>query len=321
MQTFWGNKKLKLLTIDANKSSHPGVIVGDGEVLDLTLLPHAIFEDDWRPKSLKEILELGDNGVEAVRRIAGAAETNMDAVSAALFPFSDIALLPPIPDPWLIFSVGMNYGRHLAEMGNTPRPKHPAGFIKTRDSLLGSGKPIPVPPQCPNMIDYEGEFCFVFGKECHQVSEVEAMDYVVGYTIANDVSARDWIPDIKSGEPPFGPIHGWERNIMGKNLPGFTPCGPVIVTKDEVANPYDLHLQTRLNGEVMQDTKTDDLIFKMPEIISYYSQWYKLHPGDIVTTGSPSGVGVGRDPQVFMHSGDTVEIELEGVGRLTNTLV
>ena len=86
------------------------------------------------------------------------------------------------------------------------------------------------------------------------------MEYVAGYTIANDVSARDWIPDIKKGEPPFGPIHGWERNILGKNLPGFTPCGPVIVTKDEIANPYDLHLQTRLNGEVMQDTKTDDLI-------------------------------------------------------------
>jgi|TARA_B100001146_G_C15945906_1_gene333398 2-keto-4-pentenoate hydratase/2-oxohepta-3-ene-1,7-dioic acid hydratase in catechol pathway len=171
------------------------------------------------------------------------------------------------------------------------------------------------------MIDFEGEFCFVFGKECHRVTEAEAMHYVAGYTIANDVSARDWIPDIKAGEPPFGPIHGWERNIMGKNLPGFTPCGPVIITKDEIDDPHDLHLQTRLNGEVMQDTKTDDLIFKLPEIISYYSQWYRFHPGDIVTTGSPSGVGVGRDPQVFMHAGDTVEIELEGVGILTNQLI
>ena len=147
------------------------------------------------------------------------------------------------------------------------------------------------------------------------------MNYVVGYTIANDVSARDWIPDIRTGEPPFGPILGWERNIMGKNLPGFTPCGPLIVTRDEITDPHDLHLQTRLNGEVMQDTKTDDLIFKLPEIISYYSQWYRFHPGDIVTTGSPSGVGVGRDPQVFMHAGDTVEVELEGVGVLTNSLV
>jgi 2-keto-4-pentenoate hydratase/2-oxohepta-3-ene-1,7-dioic acid hydratase in catechol pathway len=244
----------------------------------------------------------------------------MDACSAAVTAFAETRFAPPIPNPWLVFSVGMNYGRHLAEMGGTPRPAHPAGFIKTRDSLLGSGKAITVPPQCPDMIDYEGEFCFVFGRECHNVSEADAMDYVVGYTIANDVSARDWIPDIKAGEPPFGPIHGWERNVMGKNLPGFTPCGPVMVTKDEIADPHDLHLQTRLNGEIMQDTRTDDLIFKLPEIISYYSKWYRFRPGDFVTTGSPAGVGIGRNPPVFMKAGDTVEVELEGVGTLTNTL-
>ena len=312
---------MKLLTIDTDQGNHPGIIVGDDKVLDLTKAPGSVFNDSWRPTSIREILELGDSALEQIRQIADTVETNMDAAGAALSPLSETSLSPPVPDPWVIFSVGMNYGRHLAEMGNTPRPPHPAGFIKTRDSLLGSGKAIQVPPQCPNMIDFEGEFCFVFGKECHRVTEAEAMHYVAGYTIANDVSARDWIPDIKVGEPPFGPIHGWERNIMGKNLPGFTPCGPVIITKDEIDDPHDLHLQTRLNGEVMQDTKTDDLIFKLPEIISYYSQWYRFHPGDIVTTGSPSGVGVGRDPQVFMHAGDTVEIELEGVGILTNQLI
>lgn len=312
---------MKFLTIDTNQGNHPAIIVGDNEVLDLTQAPDSIFEDSWRPTSVRELFELGDEGLETVRRIKGAAEDNLEAVSSALYPLSDVAFSPPVVDPWLVFSVGMNYGRHLAEMGDTPRPKHPAGFIKTRDSLLGAGKPIIVPAQCPSMIDYEGEFCFVFGKECHHVSKDDAMDYVVGFTIANDVSARDWIPDIRSGEPPFGPIHGWERNIMGKNLPGFTPCGPVIVTKDEIPDPYDLRLITRLNGDVMQDTKTDDLIFKLPELISYFSQWYRFHPGDIVTTGSPSGVGIGRDPQVFMQSGDTIEIEIEGVGVLINTLI
>ena len=310
---------MKLLTIDAADGGHPGVIVGDNQVLNLATAPDSIISG-WRPDSVRGILERGDDGLEGVRRIAGAAEADMDACSDALTAFAETSFAPPIPNPWLVFSVGMNYGRHLAEMGDTPRPAHPAGFIKTRDSLLGSGKAIQVPPQCPDMIDYEGEFCFVFGRECHNVSEAEAMDYVVGYTIANDVSARDWIPDIKAGEPPFGPIHGWERNIMGKNLPGFTPCGPVIVTKDEIADPNDLHLQTRLNGEIMQDTKTDDLIFKLPEIISYYSRWYRFRPGDFVTTGSPAGVGIGRNPPVFMKAGDTVEIELEGVGTLTNTL-
>lgn len=310
---------MKLLTIDTADGGHPGVIVGDCQVLDLATVPDAILSG-WRPDSVRGILERGDDGLEALRRIAGAAEADMGACAGSLSAFADTSFAPPIPDPWLVFSVGMNYGRHLAEMGDTPRPSHPAGFIKTRDSLLGSGKAITVPPQCPDMIDYEGEFCFVFGRECHAVSEEDAMDYVMGYTIANDVSARDWIPDIKAGEPPFGPIHGWERNVMGKNLPGFTPCGPVVVTKDEIADPYDLHLQTRLNGEIMQDTRTDDLIFKLPEIISYYSQWYRFRPGDFVTTGSPAGVGVGRNPPVFMKAGDTVEIELEGVGTLTNTL-
>jgi len=310
---------VKLLTIDAADGGHPGVMVGDNQVLDLTTAPDSVMAGR-RPGSVREILERGDDGLDAIRRAAGAAEGAMEECADALTAFADTALLPPIPNPWMVFSVGMNYGRHLAEMGDTPKPAHPAGFIKTRDSLLGSGKAITVPPQCPDWIDYEGEFCFVFGRECHAVSEADAMNYVAGYTIANDVSARDWIPDIKAGEPPFGPIHGWERNILGKNLPGFTPCGPVMVTKDEIADPYDLHLQTRLNGEVMQDTKTDDLIFKLSEIISYYSQWYRFHPGDVVTTGSPAGVGIGRDPHVFMHAGDTIEIELEGVGVLTNTL-
>jgi acylpyruvate hydrolase len=310
---------VKLLTIDTADGGHPGVVVGDNQVLDLATAPESVVPG-WRPDSVRGILERGDAGLEDVRRIAGAAEADMASCAGSLTAFADTRFAPPVPDPWLVFSVGMNYGRHLAEMGNTPHPPHPAGFIKTRDSLLGNGKAIQVPPQCPDMIDYEGEFCFVFCRECHRVSEADAMDYVVGYTIANDVSARDWIPDIKKGEPPFGPIHGWERNIMGKNLPGSTPCGPVIVTKDEIADPYDLHLQTRLNGEVMQDTKTDDLIFKIPAIVSYYSQWYRFRPGDFVTTGSPSGVGVGRNPPIFMHAGDTVEIELEGVGTLTNTL-
>ena len=311
---------MKLLTIDQGTGA-PGVIMGDQEVLNLATAPDSVIVGGWRPGSVREVLERGAEGLDAVQRIIGAAEDAREECASSITPFSDVELAPPVPDPWLIFSVGMNYGRHLAEMSNTPPPPNPAGFIKIRETLLGSGKPISVPPQCPDMIDYEGEFCFVFGRECHRVSREDAMDYVVGYTIANDVSARDWIPDIKLGEPPFGPIHGWERNILGKNLPGFTPCGPVIVTKDEISDPYDLHLQTRLNGKVMQDTKTDDLIFKLPEIIEYYSQWYRFHPGDIVTTGSPSGVGVGRDPQVFMHAGDTVEVELEGVGTLINTLI
>ena len=313
---------MKLLTIETADGGHPGVIVADGEVLDLARAPEAILRGGRQPASVRNILEGGKESLEELRGVVAAAEGRLDELreTGSVKALSDCRLLPPVPDPWLVFSVGMNYGRHLAEMGNTPAPEMPSGFIKTRDSLLGSGRAIPVPPQCPDMVDYEGELCFVFGRTCHNVGADEAMDYVAGYTIANDVSARNWIPDIRAGTPPFGPIHGWERNIMGKNLPGFTPCGPFVVTKDEVPDPHGLHLQTRLNGVVMQDTGTDDLIFGIAEIVSHFSRWYRFHPGDIVTTGSPSGVGVGRNPPVFMKSGDRIEIEIDGLGVLENTL-
>ena len=147
------------------------------------------------------------------------------------------------------------------------------------------------------------------------------MDYVAGYTMANDVSARDWVADVFSATEPFPSILAWERNIMGKLLPSFTPCGPVIATKDEVEDPHDLLLEFRLNGEVMQSSRTDDLIFNVPQIVSYFSKWYRFEPGDIVTTGTPAGVGVGRNPKVFMKPGDHAEVSLGGIGVLSNPVI
>jgi 2-keto-4-pentenoate hydratase/2-oxohepta-3-ene-1,7-dioic acid hydratase in catechol pathway len=152
------------------------------------------------------------------------------------------------------------------------------------------------------------------------VSEADAMDYVAGYTIANDVSARDWVGPVFAAEKPFDAISAWDRNLLGKQLPTFCPCGPVITTKDEIVDPHDLQMTTRLNGEVMQSSKTDDLIFNLPQIISYFSKYYRFSPGDIVTTGSPPGVGAGRKPPVFMKPGDVVEVEIEGIGTLSNPI-
>ena len=157
--------------------------------------------------------------------------------------------------------------------------------MKTIVSLTGAGKPIVIPPQCPDMIDYEAEFCFVVGRTCHNISIDDAMDYVAGDTIANDVSARDWVGDVFSATEPFPATLSWERGVMGKLFPTFTPCGPVITTKDEIADPHNLLLGFRLNGKVMQSTRIDDLIFKIPEIVSYFSKWYCFEPGDIITTG------------------------------------
>lgn len=317
---------MKLLTIDAPPRGHAAVLLGD-HVLDLAAAREAGSAASWMPTTVRRILEAGEEGLEIVRRYIGhvesATEGERDRLreTGALRPFTSTPLLAPIPDPWFILSAGMNYGRHLAEMGNTPKPAHPTAFIKLQSSLTGSGKPIVIPPQCPDRVDYEGEFTVVMGRACHDVAEEDALDYVAGYTICNDVSARDWIPEIRAAEGPFGAIHAWERNIMGKNLPTFTPCGPVVCTADEIADPHDLQLTTTLNGEVMQSTKTDDLIYDVPQIISYFSKWYRFQPGDLITTGSPSGVGVGRDPQVFMKPGDLVEVEVEGIGKLSNPLV
>jgi acylpyruvate hydrolase len=317
---------MKLVTIDVLPNSHVGVLVGEEIVLDLAALSVVLPVATLVPSSMRELLESGVTGLETVAHCLAQVDsmTNDEKLilmdSGILSPLGDVQLLAPIPNPKLILSVGLNYWKHLEEMAGTPIPKNPTAFIKTRSSLSGSGNPIFVPPQCPDMLDYEGELCFVFGEQCHNVDVDEAMEYVAGYTIANDVSARNWVGEVFGSKETFPAIHAWERNINGKQLPGFTPCGPVLVTKDEILDPHNLQMTLTLNGEVMQSTKTDDMIFKLPELISYFSQWYQFNPGDIVTTGSPAGVGFGRNPKVFMKPGDTVEVEVEGIGVLSNMI-
>ena len=313
---------MKLLTLDTGGNGRPAVLVDEDAVLDLALAADSLTQARLVPGSVRGILAAGADGQDAVRRTVDAAEADRDRLreTGALISFADAPLLPPIPNPNLILSEGLNYRRHLAEMSGTPAPPHPTAFIKAVASLTGSGKPIRVPPQCPDMIDFEGEFTFVIGRRCHNVALDDAMSYIGGYTICNDVSARDWVGEVFDAEAKFGIIQAWERNIMGKQLPGFTPCGPVMVTADEIADPHDLQLTTTLNGEVVQSTKTDDLIYGVAEILSYFSKWYRFEPGDLFTTGSPAGVGFGRDPKLFMKAGDRIEVEVEGIGRLSNTL-
>jgi 2-keto-4-pentenoate hydratase/2-oxohepta-3-ene-1,7-dioic acid hydratase in catechol pathway len=161
------------------------------------------------------------------------------------------------------------------------------------------------------MVDLEGEFSVVFGAPCHNVSEAEAMERVIGYTLINDVSARNWVESFQKTKDP-------DQNRMGKQLPTFCPMGPVIATKDEIADPNDVHMVTTLNGKVMQDSNTSDLIWNIQQLIAYYSRWYRFMPGDVLTTGSPAGVGYGRTPKVFMQPGDVVTATATAVGTLSN---
>jgi acylpyruvate hydrolase len=313
---------MKLLTIDDGKDGRLGALI-DQEVLDVGKAAQGFDIEGELPQSIETMLVDGDDARTLLAKfVANIQSTDQESVAklrevGALTPYNATKLLSPIPKPAFILSVGMNYRDHLAEM-KTEVPAVPASFTKHPGSVIGPGDPIVLPKSNADMVDYEGEICFVFGRECYQATEENAWDFVAGLTIANDVSARDWVAPIFQQETTMGAIHAWEVNVLGKQFPTFCPIGPVIATLDEIRDPGDLHIETRLNGEVMQSSNSNQLIFDIPKLIAYFSRWYRFSPGDIVTTGSPAGVGFGRDPKVFMRDGDVIEVELENVGTLSN---
>jgi acylpyruvate hydrolase len=291
---------MRLVMFLKDKQPRAGVIDGE-EIIDINAADRSL------PATLKGILEV--NGISKIKKILKSRKHRT--------PFKRAKLLPPIANPGLLLSVGMNYHEHLKEM-KTPVPEKPAAFTKSVASIIASGEPIVLPASHPNMVDWEGEFTVVIGKGGHRIPAAKALDHVAGYTIANDVSARDWVSAIFSSTGVMGPIHAWEHNLLGKMMPTFCPMGPCLATKDEVPDPDDVRIVTRLNGQVMQDANTDDLVFSVAKLIEYYSQFYRFLPGDCITTGSPSGVGFGRNPKVFMKAGDTIEVQVAGIGVLRN---
>lgn len=316
---------MKLLTIDDGLDGRLGVLLGD-EVLDVGRATGILDPGVDPPRSILEFIVGGQpcsrrlESIVAEFRKAGKDQQLGLRDSAVVAPYSDTKLMAPIPRPGFILAVGMNYRDHLAEM-NTPVPDVPASFTKHPGSVVGPGAPIVLPPSHADMVDFEGEICFVFGRECYNVDAEDAWEYVAGLTIANDVSARDWVAPIFGQETPMGAIHAWEVNVLGKQFPTFCPMGPVLATVDEIADTSDMRVRTRLNGEVMQSSSSSEFVFDIPALIAYFSRWYRFSPGDMVTTGSPAGVGYGRQPMVFMRDGDLVEVELEGVGILSNPVL
>lgn len=218
-------------------------------------------------------------------------------------------LLAPIV-PTDILCIGLNYRKHAEESGSTI-PKHPMLFIKSSNTLNNPNDPIPL-PRLSSQIDYEGELAVIIGKAAKDVSRAEALSHVFGYTIANDVSARDWQRDKNLGGGQFA---------RGKSFDGFCPLGPAIVTSDEIENPNALNLKTTVSGQVMQDWTTADMIFDVPTLIESLSSTMTLRPGAIILTGTPHGVGFARNPSVWLKAGDRVDVEIERLGRLTNTVV
>jgi 2-keto-4-pentenoate hydratase/2-oxohepta-3-ene-1,7-dioic acid hydratase in catechol pathway len=214
---------------------------------------------------------------------------------------------PPIRTPSKILAVGLNYMDHCRESG-TPVPDHPIEFAKYPSSLTGHMHPIPLDEQLSDQVDYEVELAAVIGIECRDLEVTTALNTVAGYTIANDVSARDL--QTQDGQ--------WVR---GKSLDGFCPLGPYFVTVDEVPDPQSLALRTWLDGSLLQDSSTNEMVFSVAQLLVHVSQHKTLSPGDVLLTGTPYGTGAYREPPIYMKAGSTVECSVEGLGTLTNPIV
>ena len=222
---------------------------------------------------------------------------------------TQFTLLAPMV-PAAILCIGLNYRKHAEEM-NAKAPKFPVLFFKNPGALLDPGASIQTPRKLPStQVDYEGELAVIIGKTCRNVTRENALSHVLAYTVANDVSARDWQKD-----------WGGSQWCRGKSFDTFAPMGPWMVTPDEIPNPNALRITTKVNGEILQDSNTGDMIFDVPALIEFLSADTTLSVGTIILTGTPSGVGVGRTPQRWLHPGDSVEVEIEGIGRLENLVV
>lgn len=277
---------MKLISFTHGGREAFGVVVGD-RIVDLA--PHR----DAVGASLREALARG-----ALPRIAAIAADSQPSLAVA-----DVEFLPVIPDPAKILCVGINYASHVRETGRE-MPRYPMFFTRFADSQVAHGKPI-VRPRASEKLDFEGELAVVIGKTARHVAAADALGYVAGYACYNDGSVRDW----QKHTIQFTP---------GKNFPQTGAFGPWLVTSDEIPDPSQLTLTTRLNGEVVQQARTDDLIFSVGDVIAYCSTFTELRPGDVIITGTTGGVGAFRNPPLWMRAGDVVEVEISGIGVLRN---
>lgn len=279
---------MRLVTFDSGDGPRAGIAEGDRVVDAWALLgePHR--------GSLRELIAAGR--LEALRGRLGDT-------GAPSHPRSSVRLLPPVPDPGKIVCIGLNYRKHAAEVGADldSLPEIPTIFAKYPNALVADGATVRVPTA---KTDFEAEVAFVVGRRAQDVEEEGALDFIAGYTLLNDLSARD----LQGATPQW---------MAGKVFDGSAPCGPWLVTPDE-AGPVDgIAIRLTLNGEEMQNGATDDLIFSIPQLLSQLSRLMTLEPGDIVSTGTPEGVGMGRKPRVWLAGGDEVVIESPTLGRLT----
>lgn len=277
---------MKLATFGYNGRMGIGVVEGD-----------ALHDVSGVARDMTALIAMGDDGIAKVRAALDGAPRH---------PLSEVRLFAPVR-PGKILCCGINYRSHAEENPDAVIPDEPFFFCKLPGSLAGPEDDIAI-PDMSRQVDYEVEFSVVIGKRLDRAGEGDVMAAIFGYTLLNDVSARD--------------VQFKDSQItLGKNFNGFAPVGPVIVTADALADPGDVRLMTRVNGKTLQDGTTADWVFPLPRLLSFLSHVMVLEPGDIVTTGTPAGVGFFQKPQVFLEAGDTVEIEAPPIGVLRNRFV
>lgn len=283
---------MRLLSRAAEDGERLGVLTASGSIVDVVDL---LGDGPWTMARL--LLDVEDR--LATLRRALASEN-----AAPMRDRAGVTLLPPVTHPSKIIAVGRNYHEHAAEEGASA-PSDPIVFTKFPSALVGDGADIVWRAADTGQVDYEAELAVVIGRTTRDVPIATALDHVLGYTCLNDVSARD----LQFGDGQW---------VRGKSLDTFCPLGPWLVTVDEIPDPGALHLRCLVNGEIVQDAMTSEMVHGVPELIAFTSRFMTLEPGDIIATGTPAGVGVFREPPRFLRDGDVVVIDIDGIGRLTN---
>ncbi|HLA55366.1 MAG TPA: fumarylacetoacetate hydrolase family protein [Flavobacterium sp.] len=299
---------MKLVTYKVNsEEQHLGIVEND-VIIDLEKLGHKTNETF--PKSMLELIDLG---LEEVARIADIlSKANENVIASSSIPMNEVTLLAPIPKPRKnIIGIGLNYTEHVAESARTldtsnELPQKPVIFSKPPTTVTATNTNVLLNPKLTQQLDWEVELAVIIGKKGKYVANENAMDYVFGYTVINDISARDCR---RAGQ--------W---IVSKGQDTFAPMGPILVTKDEIENPHNLNLSLTVNGVEKQNSNTKFMLFNINDLIEDLSTVFTLEPGDIIATGTPAGVGAGRNPQEWLRNGDVVAATVEGIGTLINTV-
>jgi 2-keto-4-pentenoate hydratase/2-oxohepta-3-ene-1,7-dioic acid hydratase in catechol pathway len=278
---------MKLVTFRHDQQTRIGAVLGD-EVIDSLGNPKI-------PATMLEFLNLGEAALAAMAAQIDNGKNRL--------PLTEVKLLAPVPKPGKYLGIGLNYAEHINET-SAEKPEYPLFFNKQTTCIIGEGEVIHL-PKVSDKVDYEGELAFVIGKHCRHVPVEKAAQVIAGFTIANDVSVRDW--QVRSPT--------W---TLGKSFDTHGPLGPWLVTADEIHNPHQLDLKTWVDNELRQHANTEQMIFSCYEMVAYLSTVMTLEPGDVITTGTPSGVGVKMQPRGYLKAGQTVRIEIEGIGTLSN---